>query len=139
MTSTDSEARSATGDGGIVLYGIAQCDQVRKAKAWLSAEGIAYRFHDFRLDGLHASLLDRWLQRLPWDALLNRRGTSWRKLDARQRLAVTDQLSAHAAMIAEPLLIKRPVIEQEERLLVGFAEPLYRSFFPGSGERGRQA
>jgi Spx/MgsR family transcriptional regulator len=139
MTSPDSHARNATGDGGTVLYGIAQCDQVRKAKALLNAAGIAYRFHDFRVDGLDGALLDRWLQRLPWDALLNRRGTSWRKLDERQRLAVTDQMSARAAMLAEPLLVKRPVIEHEERLLIGFAEPLYLSFFRGPGEQGRQA
>lgn len=139
MTSPEPQPRHAAGDGPTVLYGIAQCDQVRKAKAWLNAAGIAYRFHDFRVDGLEVALLDRWLQRLPWDALLNRRGTSWRKLNERQRLAVTDQLSARAAMIAEPLLVKRPVIERDERLMIGFAEPLYLGFFGGSGERGRQA
>lgn len=116
-------------EGGIVLYGIAQCDQVRKAKAWLAAAGIAYRFHDYRVSGLDAALLDRWLQRLPWDALLNRRGTSWRRLDERQRLAVTDQRSARDALLAEPLLVKRPVLEDGERLLLGFSEPLYESFF----------
>lgn len=139
MASPDSRTQPASGDAETVLYGIAQCDQVRKARAWLNAEGIAYRFHDFRLDGLDASMLDRWLRRVPWDALLNRRGTSWRKLDERQRLAVTDQLSARAAMLAEPLLVKRPVVEHAERLLLGFAEPIYVSFFRGSGDRGRQA
>jgi arsenate reductase len=66
---------------------------------------------------------------MPWDSLLNRKGTTWRKLDERNRQAVTDQLSAQSAMLADLRIIKRPVLEHGERLLVGFSEPLYRSFF----------
>jgi Spx/MgsR family transcriptional regulator len=136
MGSLSPQAPELAGGEVVVLHGIAQCDQVRKAKAWLASAGIPHRFHDFRADGLDASLIDRWLQRLPWDALLNRRGTSWRKLDERQRLAVTDQLSARAAMLAEPLLVKRPVVEHGGRLLVGFSEPLFKAFFGGASTQG---
>jgi arsenate reductase len=136
MAANASPVQVGADGAEVVLHGIAQCDQVRKAKAWLTSEGISYRFHDYRAEGLDASLIDRWLQRLPWDALLNRRGTSWRKLDERQRLAVTDQLSARAAMLAEPLLVKRPVVEHDGRLLVGFSEPLYTAFFGSATTQG---
>ncbi len=112
-----------------VIYGIANCDQVRKARAWLGAAGIAYRFHDYRLVGLEAERIAFWLQRLPWDALLNRRGTTWRKLDERVRHAVTDQLSAQALMLSEPRLIKRPVLACGDRILLGFSDMLYEAFF----------
>ncbi len=137
MTSTAPQSQPTAVAGGIVLYGIAQCDQVRKARTWLATAGFAYRFHDYRAEGLDEALLDCWLRRLPWDALLNRRGTSWRRLDERQRLAVTDQLSARAAMLAEPLLVKRPVVAHGERLLVGFSQPLYHAFFRGPPAQGQ--
>ena len=128
-------ATSTTGESAEpVIYGIANCDQVRKARAWLSAAGISYRFHDYRLAGLEAERIAFWLQRLPWDALLNRRGTTWRKLDERVRLAVTDQLSAQALMLAEPRLIKRPVLACGDRILLGFSEALYEGFF--AAQRG---
>jgi arsenate reductase len=113
----------------VVLYGITNCDQVRKARTWLTAAGVTYRFHDFRSAGLDPDRLAQWLRRMPWDSLLNRKGTTWRKLDERNRQAVTDQLSAQSAMLADLRIIKRPVLEHGERLLVGFSEPLYRSFF----------
>jgi Spx/MgsR family transcriptional regulator len=113
-----------------VVYGIDSCDQVRKARAWLRAHGVAVRFHDFRADGLDATLLARWMAHLPWDALLNRRGLAWRQLDAGRKATVVDQASAVELMLANPTLIKRPVLEAGDRIVVGFSEPLYRNLFP---------
>jgi arsenate reductase len=114
----------------VVLYGIDTCDQVRKARAWLRAQGVAFRFHDFRADGLDAALLARWMGHLPWDALLNRRGLSWRQLDAQRKASVVDQSSATELMLANPTLVKRPVLEAGDRIVVGFSEPIYRNLFP---------
>lgn len=116
-----------------VVYGIENCDQVRKARQWLREHGVTVRFHDLRRDGLGAALLQRWLTRLPWDALLNRRGLAWRKLEPAQRAAVVDQSSAIEVLLADPTLVKRPVVEFGERLLVGFSETAFRStFLPGN-------
>lgn len=114
---------------GVIVYGIDSCDQVRKARAWLRAQGVAFRFHDFRADGLDAALLSRWMGHLPWDALLNRKGLSWRQLDAARRAAVVDQASAAELMLANPTLVKRPVLEAADRIVVGFSEPIYRNLF----------
>lgn len=111
----------------IVVHGIENCDQVRKARAWLKAHGVDYRFHDFRRDGLTAQMLGDWLAHVPWDALLNRRGLTWRRLDAAQRGSIVDQASAIELMLREPTIIKRPVLQAGESLLVGFSEPLYVS------------
>jgi arsenate reductase len=115
----------------VVVYGIDTCDQVRKARAWLRAQGVAFGFHDFRADGLDAALLARWMGHLPWDALLNRRGLSWRQLDAARRASVVDQSSATELMLSKPTLVKRPVLEAGDRIVVGFSEPIYRNLFPG--------
>ena len=114
----------------VVVYGIDNCDQVRKARAWLRARGVAFRFHDFRADGLDGALLSRWMGHLPWDALLNRRGLSWRGLDPARKASVVDQPSAAELMLEIPTLVKRPVLEAGDRILVGFSEPLYRNLFP---------
>jgi arsenate reductase (glutaredoxin) len=111
----------------VVMYGIETCDQVRKARSWLKARSIAYRFHDFRRDGLTPEMLARWLSHVPWDALVNRRGLTWRKLDAEQRATIVDQSSAIELMLREPTVIKRPVLETGDRLLVGFSEAVYES------------
>lgn len=112
-----------------VVYGIETCDQVRKARQWLRARSVSYRFHDFRRDGLSPELLDRWLTKVPWDALVNRRGLSWRKLDAQRRASIVDQASAVELMLSEPTVIKRPVLEFGDRLMVGFSEPVYAAAF----------
>jgi len=112
-----------------VLYGIENCDQVRRTRQWLRAHAIAARFHDFRRDGLSREMLERWLSHVPWDALLNRRGLAWRRLDASRRAQVVDQASAVDAMLADPTLVRRPVIEAGERLLIGFSEPALRTTF----------
>lgn len=113
------------------LYGIDTCDQVRKARSWLRANQVDFAMHDFRKDGLTPELLGHWMSHLPWDALLNRRGTSWRQLEPARRAAIVDQASACELMLQVPTLVRRPVLEIGERILVGFSEPLYRGLFTG--------
>ena len=93
------------------LYGIPNCDTVKRARAWLDAHGVAYRFHDLKKDGVPQAALDRWLAAPGWDALVNRRGTTWRKLDEATRDGVTDAASARTVLLANPSLVKRPVVE----------------------------
>lgn len=95
----------------ITLYGITNCDTVKRARAWLSDHQLAYVFHDFKKQGVPQPQLDRWLRELGWEALLNRRGTSWRRLDEAARAGVVDATSARAALLANPSLIKRPVVD----------------------------
>ena len=92
------------------LYGIPNCDTVKRARAWLKDHAVAYRFHDFKKEGVPEDELDRWLVSPGWEALVNRRGTTWRKLDEATRNAVADAASARAVLIANPSLIKRPVV-----------------------------
>lgn len=106
------------------LYGIPQCGTVKKARAWLEAQSIAYQFHDFRKDGLDLGKLAQWEAALGWEALLNRRGTTWRKLDEGQREGM-DKDKALALMLAQPALIKRPVLEAGGKLLLGFDAEAY--------------
>lgn len=105
----------------ITLYGIKNCDTVQRALKRLSDEGIAHQFHDFKTQGLSAELAQRWIDALGVDVVVNRKGTTWRKLDE----ATRENLSAAnaAALLArEPSLVKRPVIDHDGRLSVGFAK-----------------
>ncbi len=104
----------------IVLYGIPNCDTVKKARAWLAGRGVAYRFHDFKKQGVPPEHLDEWLARCGWERVLNRKGTSWRKLDTNQQGAVHDAASAKALMLAHSSVIKRPVVEWGAAITVGF-------------------
>jgi arsenate reductase (glutaredoxin) len=108
----------------MILYGIKNCDTVKKARAWLSAEGIEYRFHDFRADGLDAATLETFEAVVGWETLLNRRGTSWRGLSEEQRADV-DRDKALALMLAHPTLIKRPVLCVDAKIMVGFTPETY--------------
>lgn len=118
----------------VTVFGIPGCDQVRRARAWLRARGVPHAFHDVRADGLPPQALARWLRHLPWDALLNRRGTTWRMLPAERKAAVVDQASAVEAIVAEPTLLKRPVVEAGSRLLVGFSEAAFESAFGAAAD-----
>ena len=92
------------------LYGITNCDTVKRARAWLDEHGVAYRFHDFKKEGVPEKELDQWLEAPGWEALVNRRGTTWRRLDDETRAAVVDTASARSVLIANPSLLKRPVV-----------------------------
>ena len=104
----------------IVLYGITNCDTVKKARAWLGDHGVAYEFHDFKKQGVPTQQLDGWVAQLGWERLLNRQGTTWRKLDATIQDEVKDAGSAKDLMRAQPSVIKRPVVEWSGKTTVGF-------------------
>lgn len=106
------------------LYGIPNCDTVRRARAWLASRGIDHQFHDFKKAGVPPARLDDWLRELGWEALLNRRGTAWRALPEATRAAVNDAASARAVMLSQPSTIKRPVVEWGDArgVSVGFDE-----------------
>ncbi|MFQ1681772.1 ArsC family reductase [Pantoea sp. WEP] len=113
-----------------VMYGIKNCDTIKKARNYLSTSGIDFHFHDYRADGLDAALLQSFIDQLGYDVLLNTRGTTWRQLPEAERDAIRDAASAKALMLAHPALIKRPVLAAPDgTLLVGFKEPVYHAFF----------
>ncbi|WP_018870451.1 MULTISPECIES: ArsC family reductase [unclassified Thioalkalivibrio] len=103
----------------VVLHGIANCDTVRRARRALEAAGVDYRFVDFRKDGLDPERLREWAMELGWEALINRRGATWRQLPKEQREAL-DEDSALALMLEKPTLIRRPVIEHAGRVRLGW-------------------
>ena len=105
----------------ITLYGIPHCDTVKKASAWLAEQGKSHEFHDFKKQGVPPAELARWAEAIGWDALLNRQGTTWRKLAADEQAAVTDSASAQALMRAQSSVIKRPVVDWGDgNVTVGF-------------------
>ncbi|SDE20667.1 ArsC family reductase [Kordiimonas lacus] len=104
----------------LTIYGIKNCDTVKKARKWLEAEGVDHRFHDFRADGLDDALMARFVDALGWEALLNTRGTTWRKLPDVDRTGVDAQKAA-ALMVANEALVKRPVWEKGGDFRLGFA------------------
>lgn len=105
----------------MVVYGIANCDSVKKARAWLQSEAAAYEFHDFKRVGLDETLLDHWIAAVGCERLLNRRGTTWRRLGDAARAAAADAAGARALMLEAPSLVKRPVVEWPDgTVTVGF-------------------
>ena len=104
----------------IVVYGIPNCDTVKKARAWLTDRGIDYRFHDFKKEGVPSEHMDNWIAEAGWEKLVNRKGTMWRKLDPATQNKVKDATSAKALMLAQPSVIKRPVVEWDQKTTVGF-------------------
>ena len=104
----------------ITLYGIANCDTVRKARRWLKEKEIAYQFHDVRKDGLEAEHLASWVDALGWEALLNRKGTTFRKLPDDKKQAL-DSSSAQMLMLEQPAMIKRPVVENAQGVSLEFS------------------
>lgn len=103
------------------LFGIKNCDTVKKAMRWLDQHQVSYQFHDFRKDGLDQPTIEIWLNSVSWEQLLNKRGTTWRKLED-PRKDELDQQSAVELMLLHPTLIKRPVIEDASGVSIGFNE-----------------
>ena len=112
----------------IRVYGIPNCDTVKKARAWLTEQGLAYEFHDFKKQGVPAEKLPVWMQAVGWESLTNRQGTTWRKLDPAVQTSVTDAASAALVLQAHASVIKRPVVEWADgRVTVGFKADVWQA------------
>ncbi len=108
----------------ITLYGIKNCDTMKKARTWLDRHAVEYEFHDYKASGIEPELLQKWCGRVGWEMLLNRGGTTFRKLPDAQKTGLTER-KAISLMAAQPSMIKRPVLEMDGRLLVGFQPATY--------------
>ena len=108
----------------ITIYGIKNCDTMKKARAWLDKHGVDYSFHDYKTAGIERERLQRWCNKVGWETLLNRAGTTFRKLPDKDKNEL-NAAKAVALMLAQPSLIKRPVVEAGSKLLVGFKPELY--------------
>jgi Spx/MgsR family transcriptional regulator len=115
---------------GIVIYGIKNCDTMKKARAWLDTRGVDYAFHDYKTAGIDKVRLEQWAKAVGWETLLNRAGTTFRKLPDADK-AVQDARKAIALMSAQPSMIKRPVLDVNGRLLVGFKPDVYQEALRG--------
>ncbi len=121
---TDSTAKTS-----LTMYGIKNCDTIKKARKYLEAQGVDYQFHDYRADGLDAVLLQTFIDALGWEALLNTRGTTWRKLEEAVRNAVNNPAAARDLMLAQPAIIKRPLLcAPDGTMLLGFSEATWQPF-----------
>ena len=108
----------------VTIYGIRNCDTMKKARAWLDARGVAYSFHDYKAEGIDRAQLEGWAGQLGWETLLNRTGTTFRKLPDADK-ANLDERKAVALMLDQPSMIKRPVLDLDGRLIVGFKPEQY--------------
>jgi arsenate reductase len=117
------------------LYGIRNCDTMKKAWTWLDQHGVAYAFHDYKKEGVDRARLEGWVGRVGWETLLNRAGTTFRKLPDAER-ADLDEAKAIGLMLAQPSMIKRPVLESGDRLLVGFKPADYETLASDHGGGG---
>jgi arsenate reductase len=111
-----------------VIYGIKNCDTVTKARAWLDKRRVEYTFHDYKSEGIERARLEGWAKEVGWETLLNRAGTTFRKLPEKEREGITET-KAIALMLAQPSMIKRPVLEAGGKLFVGFTPEIYEKAF----------
>jgi len=112
----------------VTIYGIKNCDTMKKARAWLETHGIAHEFHDYKTVGIERGRLEGWAREVGWETLLNRAGTTFRALPEKDKDGLTEK-KAIALMMAQPSMIKRPVLDIDGRLLVGFKPELYEKAF----------
>ena len=112
----------------VTLYGIKNCDTVKKARKWLDNRGVEYQFHDFRSDGLVADSVQEWLDELGWETLVNKRSTSWKQLSPEVRNGMNAE-SAKAAIMDQPTLIKRPLLDTGHSRFTGFSQQNYEKIF----------
>ncbi|MHA4742235.1 ArsC family reductase [Dyadobacter sp. MSC1_007] len=115
----------------LTVYGIPNCDTIKKARTWLDKHQIAYRFHDYRKDGITTEKINGWFKELPWDKVLNKASTTWKELPDEQKATVTDEASAANLLISHSSAIKRPLIEDAsgKAVSIGFSEKLYEEKF----------
>ena len=116
----------------ITIYGIKNCDTMKKARAWLDNHGVGYAFHDYKSAGIERAKLEGWAKKVGWETLLNRAGTTFKKLPDKDKESVTEQ-KAIALMLAQPSMIKRPVLDLGGKLLVGFKPEIYAKQVTPSG------
>jgi len=109
----------------LTVYGIKQCDTVKKALKWLESRDIEHQFHDVRKDGLNAEMIQRWSEAFGWQALVNKRSTTWRNLDEEAKQTLNEQ-TALALLLENPTLIKRPIVEGGKQSLIGFKAEDYQ-------------
>lgn len=112
----------------ITIYGIPACDTIKKARTWLKDKGVAYAFHDYKAAGIDAATLERWAGELGWEVLLNKAGTTFKKLPDADKADLTQE-KAIALMVANPSMIKRPVLDIGDRRIVGFKPDVYAAAF----------
>jgi arsenate reductase len=112
------------------IHGIKNCDTMKKARAWLDDHGIAYSFHDYKTSGIDRQTLERWVAEVGWERLLNRTGTTFRKLPDERRHSL-NAAKAIALMLEQPSMIKRPVLVMDKQIIVGFKPDMYASTFDG--------
>jgi arsenate reductase (glutaredoxin) len=120
----------------ITIYGIKNCDTMKKARGWLDSHGVVYEFHDYKTAGIAKDKLKQWNDDLGWEILLNRAGTTFRKLPDTEKEALNER-KALALMLAQPSMIKRPVLDLGGKLLVGFKPEIYAKEVPGKSARGK--
>ena len=112
----------------MIIYGISNCDTVKKAKNWLDKHNIDYQFHDFRQQGLDKKIIDGWLKTVAWDKILNKRSTSWRNLDPSIQQTI-NKSNVVDLLIENPTLIKRPVMDVNDTITIGFNSDTYKGIF----------
>ena len=112
----------------MIIYGISNCDTVKKAKNWLDSHNLDYQFHDFRKDGINKDIINGWLNTVAWDKILNKRSTSWRNLDASTQQAI-NSTNVVDLLVQNPTLIKRPVLNVNDIITVGFNSDTYQGIF----------
>ena len=115
----------------VTIYGISNCDTMKKARAWLAKHGVEYHFHDYKKDGVDRKQLETWAKNVGWETLLNRAGTTFRRLPDADKASL-DGKKAIALMLDQPSMIKRPVLDAGGRLLVGFKPEQYESALVGA-------
>jgi arsenate reductase len=112
----------------VTIYGIKNCDTMKKARAWLDQRGVAYAFHDYKASGIDRGRLEGWARAVGWETLINRAGTTFRKLPDNDKNGLTEK-KAIALMLDQPSMIKRPVLDIDGRLMVGFKPEQYAAIF----------
>jgi arsenate reductase len=115
----------------VTLYGIKACDTMKKARNWLTDHGVEYAFHDYKAEGIDKATLEAWAGKVSWEILLNRKGTTFRKLPDADKENLTEK-KAIALMLAQPSMIKRPVLDHGGKLTVGFKPEVYDQVFGGT-------
>jgi Spx/MgsR family transcriptional regulator len=116
------------GDMAVTIYGIPNCDTMKKARVWLEGHGVAYSFHDYRASGLERDRLKGWIAKIGWERLLNKASTTFRELPEKEKAAL-DEAKAVTLMLAHPTMIKRPVLDKDGALTVGFKPDTYAEIF----------